>query len=111
MDKVRLLNLAREFKRIYESGKPYMPGQSWTLTQHQEDHDRRVERAQRLLSLEHIPRLTEGELRELFADTDALFFSATKGEEIENFTNFSAAKARNVFAQYCLACFKKLGLN
>ena len=80
MDKGRLLNLARRFKRIYESGKPYMPDSSWTLTQHQEQHKHRVERAQRLLSLEHIPRLTEAELRELFADTDALGFFKVKAK-------------------------------
>ena len=80
MDKGRLLNLARRFKRIYESGEPYIPGSSWTLTQHQQDHERRVERAQRLLSLEHIPRLTEAELRELFADTDALGFFRDQGK-------------------------------
>jgi 5-methylcytosine-specific restriction protein B len=83
MDKGRLLNLARRFKRIYESGKPYIPGSSWTLTQHQQGHDRRVERAQRLLSLEHIPRLTEAELRELFADTDALNFWKDKDGELD----------------------------
>jgi energy-coupling factor transporter ATP-binding protein EcfA2 len=80
MDKGRLLNLARKFKRIYESGEPYIPGHSWTLTQHQEQHKHRVERAQRLLSLEHIPRLTEAELRELFADTDALGFFKVKAK-------------------------------
>jgi hypothetical protein len=75
--------LARRFKRIYESGKPYIPGSSWTLTQHQQGHDRRVERAQRLLSLEHIPRLTEAELRELFADTDAFNFWKDKDGELD----------------------------
>jgi len=52
--------------------------------QHQQDHERRVERAQRLLSFEHIPHLTEAELRELFADTDALgFFKAkTKRDKV-----------------------------
>lgn len=84
MDKGRLLNLARRFKRIYESGEPYIPGSSWTPTQHQQDHKRRIERAQRFLFLEHIPRLTEAELRELFADTDALgFFKAkTKRDKV-----------------------------
>ena len=83
MDRERLLELARKFKRIYESKEPHIPGSSWTLTQHQQSHERRVERAQRLLSLEYIPHLTEAELRELFADTDALGFWRDKDRELD----------------------------
>ena len=45
------------------------------LQAHAAEHRRRTERAQRLLTPEHIPVLTESEMRELLKDTDASKFS------------------------------------
>ncbi len=107
MDKGRLLNLARRFKRVYESGKPYMPDSSWTLTQHQEQHKHRVERAQRLLSLEHIPRLTEAELCELFADTDALGFFRDKGKRDKELDKLLSGEGTERIRSVLLSLFQK----
>jgi len=107
MDKGRLLNLARKFKRIYESGEAYMPGHSWTLAQHQKDHERKVERAQRLLSLEHIPRLTEAELRELFADTDALGFFRDKDKRDKELDKLLSGEGTERIRSVLLSLFQE----
>jgi energy-coupling factor transporter ATP-binding protein EcfA2 len=107
MNRERLLELAREFKRIYESNEPYIPGSSWTLTRHQQDHDRRVERAQRLLSLEHIPHLTEAELRELFSDTDALGFFRDQGKRDRELDNLLSGEGTERVRSVLLGLFQK----
>ncbi len=76
MDQQRLQELVTLF---------YQEMQNSTLLQdHIEDHRRRSERVHRLLTTQHIPQLTENELRELFFDSDAFGFWGNKEWEFND---------------------------
>ena len=75
MDGERLAQLATEFAKELQT--------SDELRSHVAEHQRRIERAQRLLTLKRIPTLGEEELKELFFDTDAFGFWTNKEWEFK----------------------------
>lgn len=70
LDSERLNQLAQAFSVEFQT--------STELQSHVLDHQRRSQRAKELLNLEHIPVLSEDELRSLFLDTDAYDFWRNK---------------------------------
>jgi predicted RNA-binding protein with PUA-like domain len=61
------------FRAAWERDEREKP-KGYTLLIHADEHRCRSERAQQLLTMEHIPNLSLEELRDMFGDTDALGF-------------------------------------
>ncbi len=80
--KSRLRILATRFKEAFNRNEPQESNSRETLDEHNQAHKRRIARAQKMLTLDKIPHLTEDELSELFIDSDAMNFWTNKEREM-----------------------------